>query len=72
MSKRKKSKWARAGELKAWREAHGLNKSRMVDLLRNSGLRRITYATYLRWEAGAVVPHEVFEEKLFEILRAAK
>jgi len=70
MGRKKKVKWARGKELAAWRKAHGLNKSQMVDLFRRGGLPGVTWGTYHRWENGAVVPRAPYEEKMFEILSA--
>ena len=63
--------WSGCKELRKARQALGLNKSQMVDVLRANGLRGVNWGTYHSWETGAVVPRGPYEEMLFRIIGKA-
>jgi transcriptional regulator with XRE-family HTH domain len=49
-----------AERLRRIRRTRGLNKSEMVDLVKQHGLPKTTFATYSGWESGKVEPKPVY------------
>ena len=64
--------WPRAGELRSFREEHGLTKSAMVSLLQRYGMPGVNWATYHHWERGDKGPRPLYEAAIFRALERAR